>query len=320
MLTIGVVASEIGVSPATLRKWEARYGFPVPTRSPSGTRLYSSDVIARLREAKRLLERGFRPSAIFAMGDLTAELSAAEPWARAERLVITTAAPPVCAEAHSAALIALLKRHELDACRRRLEQALFSLGVCRFVEEVAAPLMSKVGHAWAQGELEVFTEHGITTLMHSILNEATQRTGRDTVYPTIVLSTPADERHTLGLAMATASLTDAGAHCVNLGASLPVAEIVGAAQAYHADVVGLSISCAAPPRLSARFLADLRGKLPAEIELWVGGEGSKTLANLPPGTRQFSTASAARPMIQAMQARRHANTSAPYATQGDQSE
>lgn len=312
MLTIGVVASEIGVSPATLRKWEARYGFPVPTRSTNGTRLYSATDIARLREAKRLLELGFRPSAIFASG----EFAGAESPGRTEQPVATTTETPSDAHQHLAEFITSLKTHDLNTCRRRLEQMLFSLGVCTFVEEIAAPLMRAVGNEWAQGELAVFAEHGITAVMHSILDEATRRTCREAACPTIVLATPSGERHTLGLAMVTASLTDAGAHCVNLGASLPVAELIGAAQAYRADVLGLSISCSAPPRLSARFLANVRSKLPAGIALWVGGEGVGALANLPPDTRHFSTASEARPIIQALQAERRATVSAQRHARG----
>jgi len=311
MLTIGVVASEIGVSPATLRKWETRYGFPVPERSSNGTRLYPAEVVARLREAKRQLELGFRPSVIFAGGALTqgvTQQNTEQP---------TTADTPqhTESEAFSDELICLLQSHDLHACKRRLDKALFSLGVCRFVEEIAAPLMRAVGKAWARGELEVFAEHGITVLMHSVLDEATRRTCCDTAFPTIVLATPSGERHTLGLAMATASLTDAGAHCVNLGASLPAAEMIAAAQAYRADILGLSLSCSAPPRLASKFLADLRDKLPASIELWVSGDGAKALSSLPPGTRHFSTAREARPLIRARNSERAVDTHADPARQ-----
>lgn len=56
-LTIREMAARTGVATATLRMWEARYGFPVPERLPSGHRRYSEadaeDVlaVARSREA-----------------------------------------------------------------------------------------------------------------------------------------------------------------------------------------------------------------------------------------------------------------------------
>ena len=47
-LSIRDVAVRTGVSPATLRMWEARYGFPVPERLPSGHRRYGEDDVERV--------------------------------------------------------------------------------------------------------------------------------------------------------------------------------------------------------------------------------------------------------------------------------
>ncbi|MFL5780442.1 MAG: DICT sensory domain-containing protein [Thermoleophilaceae bacterium] len=48
-LTIREVASQTGVSAATLRMWESRYGFPVPERLPSGHRRFSDEDVERVR-------------------------------------------------------------------------------------------------------------------------------------------------------------------------------------------------------------------------------------------------------------------------------
>ena len=53
-LTIGDLAERTGVSPAVLRTWEARHGFPDPQRSPGGHRWYrESDVDLVRRVAQR---------------------------------------------------------------------------------------------------------------------------------------------------------------------------------------------------------------------------------------------------------------------------
>ncbi|MDQ2848465.1 MAG: MerR family transcriptional regulator [Actinomycetota bacterium] len=44
-VTIGELSQRTGIRPATLRMWETRYGFPVPTRSPAGQRRYSLDTV-----------------------------------------------------------------------------------------------------------------------------------------------------------------------------------------------------------------------------------------------------------------------------------
>lgn len=45
---IGAVSDKTGLSPATLRLWEAEYGLLQPIRSPGGTRLYSAGDIERV--------------------------------------------------------------------------------------------------------------------------------------------------------------------------------------------------------------------------------------------------------------------------------
>ena len=54
LLSIGTLAERTGLSPATLRMWEQRHGFPVPQRLESGHRRYlESDVDAVERVVRR---------------------------------------------------------------------------------------------------------------------------------------------------------------------------------------------------------------------------------------------------------------------------
>lgn len=63
-LTIGEVAAELGVSPQTLRVWEAQE-LVVPERSRGGQRLYSKDHLERARHVAELRRRhGWNPAAI----------------------------------------------------------------------------------------------------------------------------------------------------------------------------------------------------------------------------------------------------------------
>jgi DICT domain-containing protein len=54
LFTIGELARRTGVTPAVLRTWEARHGFPVPERSSSGHRRYGERDVALIN---RVLER-----------------------------------------------------------------------------------------------------------------------------------------------------------------------------------------------------------------------------------------------------------------------
>jgi MerR family transcriptional regulator/heat shock protein HspR len=69
---ISVAASLVGNAPQNLRLYEAR-GLIVPARSDGGTRLYSEDDLARLREISELLENGLNLAGIHMVLGLQAE-------------------------------------------------------------------------------------------------------------------------------------------------------------------------------------------------------------------------------------------------------
>ncbi|MEV7431224.1 MULTISPECIES: DICT sensory domain-containing protein [unclassified Nocardioides] len=59
-LSIGDLADRTGVSPATLRMWETRHGFPEPVRRESGHRRYAESDVEAVREVVRRREEGVR--------------------------------------------------------------------------------------------------------------------------------------------------------------------------------------------------------------------------------------------------------------------
>ena len=146
--------------------------------------------------------------------------------------------------------------------------------------------MRGVGEGWASGKIDVFQEHATAAVMIGLLNgNAPVEPSPNT--PTIVLTTPAGERHDIALNMVCASLAEAGARCINLGASLPLSNVLAAAEAFSADIVGVSISSVNAGRLARRFVAELRAGLPGHVELWVGGSGAALMPTLPDGVRAF---------------------------------
>jgi DICT domain-containing protein len=57
-LSIGDVVEATGLGEATLRAWERRYGFPVPSREPSGHRRYTAEDVERLVRVVEERDRG----------------------------------------------------------------------------------------------------------------------------------------------------------------------------------------------------------------------------------------------------------------------
>lgn len=60
VLTIGDLAEQTGLSPAVLRAWESRHGFPVPTRLASGHRRYRDADVEAVHHVLRRRDAGIR--------------------------------------------------------------------------------------------------------------------------------------------------------------------------------------------------------------------------------------------------------------------
>lgn len=271
---IAAVERDTGLSKDTLRIWERRYGFPQPVRDAADERVYPIEQVERLRVIARLLNAGGRPGQVVAlpMAELRQRLQAAMPLGRGLAL-------------EHEALLTMLRRCEIMDLRRTLNQAVMRLGLARFLTELLAPLTVHVGEAWMRGEIQVFEEHMYTESVVAVLRgalggaSAMPRPGM----PRVLLSTLPQESHLLGLLMAETILAIEGCECVSLGAQTPVAEIVRAAQANRAQIVGLSFSPASNTPLLQQNLQDLRTQLPASVQLWAGGSHPALRRRLPAG-------------------------------------
>lgn len=263
---IAVVEQETGLSKDVLRKWEARYNYPVPGRDGHGNRIYSREQITRLRTVKRLMDRGFRPSRLFGMSP--AEL---DDLSRSTTLKVrgsndSTAIPE---------LMELLRKHQPLKLRAVLKRLLQAQGLELFVQDTIAPLSTAVGEAWSCGEIRVFEEHLYSDIAASALRQALETIDTAEGRPRILLTSLPGEAHSLGLLMAACLFTLRGAHCIYLGTEMPGEDIAVAAHAHEADAVALSFSSAFPARLIQPALVDLRKRLAQEVELIAGGEGVK---------------------------------------------
>ena len=182
-------------------------------------------------------------------------------------------------------MLTMLRRCEIMELRRTLNQAVLRLGLARFITELLAPLTVHVGEAWMRGEIQVFEEHMYTESVVAVLRgalggaSALPRPGK----PRVLLGTLPQEHHLLGLLMAETMLSLEGCECVSLGANTPVAEIVRAAHANRAQIVGLSFSPGSHTPQLLQGLLDLRAQLPANVLLWVGGSHPALRKRLPAG-------------------------------------
>ena len=259
-MPIAAVEQATGIARATLRIWERRYGFPRPGRDLRGERSYPEDQVLKLRQIADLMARGHRPGRLVQLDAGQLAALAGPPPAR-------DGAAPL-----DDPLLVALRAHDPGAVLRLMEDGVRRLGLAGFVCERMPQMNVNVGLAWARGELEVFEEHLYTDLAQDVLRRhLADQAPPLSEGPRVLLATLPEESHALGLAMARVMLVLEGCPCTSLGPRVPVAQLVAAAHAFRADVVGVSFTASVNPTHVLRGLEQLRGELAPQVRVWAGG-------------------------------------------------
>jgi len=281
---IRVVARRTGLTPATIRAWERRYGAVTPTRSDGGQRLYTDRDLTRLDTLRRLTEAGRSISAVVSLSATEASALLAEDRAAAaasERPLTTDAEPDTWTD-QAYARLRVLDDAGLD---RTLRRSLAALGAHRFLEAVAAPLLQRVGMGWQAGEVTTAQEHLGSAVLDRVLAEIADQSTSGENGRRLVVATLPGERHALGARLVAALAALYGWRISYLGADLPTGEIAAAAVALGAHAVAISMVSVEDARAGERSLIALRGELDSRVELLVGGRASRLLdaGRLPSG-------------------------------------
>ncbi len=296
--SIGAVERDTGLSKDTLRVWERRYGFPKPARDVFGERAYSSEEVDKLRVIKRLIDQGFRPGKIIELPVGELQQLAQEGRAIKARNGKRVVAPVMGSPAENLdGYLAEIKAHRVEDLRSHFGQTLMRLGLARFVAQIVAPLNGRVGDAWSRGELEVFEEHMYTETVQVVLRNAINAIPPPRRRPDVLLTTFPHELHGIGVLMAEAMLALEGCRCASLGTQTPIPDIVSAAVVRRVDVVALSFSPVLGPNPVLDGLSELRARLPASIEIWVGGNSSVLLRRPPAHVRTFADLGSIAPAV-----------------------
>lgn len=270
-LPLRTVSRLTGLTPDLIRAWERRYRVVTPRRGPRGARLYGSADVARLALLRRVVDTGRAIGDVARLGMTELEALAAEvPAGRVSRAGAAT-------ESAVESICAAVDRFDERAVSRLLSDALLALGTREFIGAVAVPLLDEVGRRWSDGRLGIAGEHLVSALLRSMVNSVI-RTRGDAGGPTVVLATPAGERHELGLLLAGLLVADAGAHLCYLGADLPAAEIADAARRVRARVVGVGLVYRRNVQTAVAEVRHLQRALPRDIEMWLGGAAAPAVA------------------------------------------
>lgn len=262
---VRVAVQVTGLSAERLRAWESRHGAVTPVRRPGGSRRYRASDLERLSLLRAAVEAGRRIGELAAMdeaelrGCLASALEARDETRSAE------------------AIWGPLSRLEVDVVREELESRRVALGNLEFARSFALPFLYEVGRRWATGELSVAAEHLASSLLSSMLGVALHAGAAKRTGPAIVFATPPGEPHVLGLCVAALAAADAGGNPIFLGADVPEADLVESAIRVRAAALALGFVTLTGAEAEA-VVRRLRERLPARIEIWLGGPGAPRCA------------------------------------------
>ena len=264
-----------GITPDTLRAWERRYAAVVPRRGPRG-RLYSEEDVKRLCQLRLAVDSGFPIGQVASLSDKDLEklLSRTKRQALVDRRRSTTGnrtqemLDPIWES---------LETFDFDKANFELSRLATLLVPRQFVLHILLPLLRRVGDAWHEGKLQIAQEHMISSIARNLLGTLLRLYRSQKTGPQMVLATPSGEQHEFGILAGALLAVGCGARVIYLGADLPAKEILSAAtkSGAHAIVLGLTGTGRNSKAFAeARWLAQ---KLPARLELWIGGSTPEDL-------------------------------------------
>ncbi len=254
VFNLKVVTKETGLTPATLRAWERRYGLFKPQRSPGGQRLYSEDEINLL---KWLVERQKEGLSISRAIDL---------WrSQGNQSLDYLQRPPVVQTipAMGEDMLDQLCQEWCEAClafndpasERVIARALAIATPEVVCTQVLQKGLAELGRGWYAGKVSVQQEHFASALVARRLNALFAVAPMPTHSGRLLAVCPPGEDHDLALLMLSFILRWRGYEVIYLGANVPLHQLDATLRAISPDLV-LSAAQTLPGAASLVKLAE----------------------------------------------------------------
>ncbi|MHB1018048.1 MAG: cobalamin B12-binding domain-containing protein [Coriobacteriia bacterium] len=139
--------------------------------------------------------------------------------------------------------------------------------------DLLAEYLVAIGAKWQAGEAAVWEEHYATSTVRTIVEACqplvTERAAAS-IGRTVVLATPPDEYHDLGLRMLADRFTLAGWTAHLLGGNVPARELIAAVAELAADAAVISVYTHFHRFALKEYVDALRAAYPG-LRIWVGG-------------------------------------------------
>ena len=252
-LSVSEAAARVGLTAATLRTWDRRYGLSPSIRTSGGHRRYNSEDLARLEVAAEFVQAGHpaaeavAASSLPQIGTRPPARSARAGGGRVLKLPdgtdqqrgLARAAMALNSDAISEQLVGLIEEH----------------GVIGTWQEVIVPVLVAVGDRWARTGDGIDVEHALAVGVTAALMSTTpERVGGSRP---VLLACADKEEHALPLMALHSALLSTGTPSVLLGSKMPLASLAGAVSRVRPRKVAVwaQLEQAADPQLPQQMPA-----------------------------------------------------------------
>lgn len=280
MYTIKHAAELTGLSVATLRAWERRYGIVTPQRTESGYRLYDAQAVHALTVMNALVQEGWTPKLAAEEAErrladesvaqpvgVGGESSSSTPGATAPPTAAVHSHPP---DADAAALVTAAARLDAITLSELLDQGFARGSFETVIDGWLMPALHALGDAWAQGRVSVAGEHMVSYAVQRRLAAAYEAAGHRSEGPRVVVGLPPGARHELGLLAFATAARRVGLSTVYVGADLPAEDWSSAVAAQQAVGAVLAVPSASDLKSLRAVIDDLHTHHPGLL-IAVGG-------------------------------------------------
>jgi DNA-binding transcriptional MerR regulator/methanogenic corrinoid protein MtbC1 len=272
------VASQLsGVASATIRAWEKRYNAIQPDRGDNGHRLYSERDIEKLALLFKLTEvgQGIGKIAHLDLEELKIIYSKLLHQPYEEKHLIAPSKQNVDYKKILNNLFLALSSYKVDILSHELDKARTELSPRDFGIFVILPLFREIGLKVDRGELNISQERTISSLATFYIGQMIGSHYQKVFHRNdlILIATPEGEFHELGILVASLLCVHYGLRFILMGANLPCDSIAEAARALNCKAVLIGATRQAADENSSleKFLFKLKDNIPANTQLWVGG-------------------------------------------------
>jgi DNA-binding transcriptional MerR regulator len=255
------VMHEVGLSAATLRAWERRYGLLKPQRSTGGHRLYSRQDIELL---KWLMERQNEGLSISQAVEMWKSINQGP--IQPARLEINTGEAML--DELRARWIAACKVFDDQAANRILDQAFASAAPETICTELVQKGLAQIGEGWYAGSISVQQEHFASAIAIRRINNLLSAANPATRSGHILAACPPGEEHDFPLLLVTYLLRRDGWNVVYLGSNVPLHDLDATIRSTHPALIlsaAQTLASAASLRQMSEYL------LTQEVPLAFGG-------------------------------------------------